>query len=95
MTLRRLHVLFALEVGDRYLHILSVTGHPDGPSATQQARNLVMALGEHVAGFRFLVRDRAGQFTVRCKSTRFVRWRTCTGGSWLSQRWVSVQWSGV
>ncbi len=56
--------MFALEVGDRYLHVLDITAHPDGSWTTQQARNLVMDLGGHVARIRFHVRDRARQFTA-------------------------------
>ena len=37
---------------------------PRRPWTTQQARNLITDLGEHAARFRFLGRDRAGQFTA-------------------------------
>ena len=60
VTLRRLYVLFVLEVGDRYLHVLGDIRR----AVDTRGRNLVMDLGEQVGRFRFLVRDRAGQFTA-------------------------------
>jgi putative transposase len=63
LTLKRIYVFFALEVGSRYVHILGTTSHPTGAWTTQQARNLLMDLNQRAATFRFLVRDRAGQFT--------------------------------
>jgi transposase InsO family protein len=68
VTLQRLYCLFVMEVGSRYVHILGITANPDGLRTVQQIRNLLMDLGDRAADFRFLVRDRAGQFTASFES---------------------------
>jgi transposase InsO family protein len=63
VTLRRVYVFFVIEVGTRYVHVLGTTTNPDGAWTAQAARNLLTDLGEHADRFRFLIRDRGGQFT--------------------------------
>ncbi len=63
MLLRRLYALIVIEHATRRAHRAGITANPDGAWTTQAARNILMDLSQHTASLKFLIRDRAGQFT--------------------------------
>ena len=63
VLLRRLYALIVIEHGTRRIHLAGVTANPDGAWTTQMARNFLMDLGHRATPVKFLIRDRAGQFT--------------------------------
>jgi transposase InsO family protein len=62
VMLRRIYVLFFIDLDRRIVFLAGVTAHPVGPWVTQQARNLVTTLEDQGRALRFLVRDRDAKF---------------------------------
>ena len=63
VLLRRIYALIVIEHSTRRAHLAGVTARPDGSWTAQAARNFLMDLGQRAAFAKFLIRDRAGQFT--------------------------------
>jgi putative transposase len=64
VTLKRLYVLFFLELGRRRVWITGVTAHPNGPWVTQQARNVTGDLVDEDIQVQFLLRDRDTKYVA-------------------------------
>src|ERR1019366_1012413 len=58
------HVLAVIEHATRRIRILGVTLYPTGAWTAQQARNLLMDLGEQTQRVTFMIRDRGSSFTA-------------------------------
>jgi putative transposase len=62
VMLRRLHVLFFIELGSRRVHFAGCTSNPSGAWVVQQARNL--GFTNVLERMRFLIHDRDSKFTA-------------------------------
>jgi hypothetical protein len=63
IALRRIYVLFFIELSTRRAHLAGMTENPDGAWTAQQARNLLFSVPVRDRPLEFLIRDNDGKFT--------------------------------
>jgi putative transposase len=79
--LQRIYVLFFISLATRRIEYIASTSNPDGHWVAQQARNLVMRVGDEHP-FRFLIHDRDTKFShafdeiFRTDGIRVIRTRS-------------------
>jgi putative transposase len=64
VLVRRLYVLFFIEIDTWRIYVSGVTANPVGQWVTQQARNVSFVLVEGARTDKFLIRDRDTKFTA-------------------------------
>lgn len=64
-TLVRYHVLFAIELATRRIHILGIVPEPDGLWMEQIARNATDSFSGFLTGKGYLIIDRDPRFTEK------------------------------
>ncbi len=79
VLLRRLYVLFFIEVDTGKVYVSGITASPVGEWVTQQSRNFSVLLADRCRAARFLIRDRDTKFTAsfdevfRCDGVRIIK----------------------